>query len=124
MSLETLTKKKGNNMSHIVNPTIETLFNSAHLEDTIECNFKTYTVLEVTPNSILIGRVLHNRHIDIYIKSIDNDPNTFLAELSITDKDDDSIIRNKFKKELRIAQIIHFLGYRGIKLINEVFCPS
>lgn len=110
--------------NHIVNPTIETVINTAKLNDTIECNFKTYTIVEVG-RFIRIERILHNRKIELMLEKCSEDYSSdYVVDLTIIDKEDSVTVNNCFKKELRIAQVIHFLGYRGIKLMNEVFCPT
>ena len=109
--------------NHIVNPTIETVVENAKLNDTIECNFKSYTITQVG-RFTRIERTLHNRQIELMIERKSEFSDTYVVDLTIIDKEDSVTVTNTFKKELRIAQIIHFLGYRGIKLMNEIFCPT
>lgn len=109
--------------THIVNPTIEFLMDNGIEGDTIECNFKTYNLIKMTEGGVLIERILHNRKINLYIERTQN-PDLYLVDLSVIDKDDTIRVTNYFDRKLRVAQLIHFLGYRGIKLINEVFCPT
>ena len=112
--------------NHIVNPTIETVMQHGQKNDTIECNFKTYSLVERTERTVLIERILHNRKINLHIEEVSGGEmnGMYLVDLSVIDKEDTITVTNYFEQKLRIAQLIHFLGYRGIKLMNEVFCPT